>query len=541
MGANIHGALESLSPEIPSLLAEHDVPGLAIGLCDESTACSAAFGTLAAGREEPVRTSTVFSIQSASKMYTATAVMLAVEAGLVDLDEPITRYLPEFTVRSRFETHPERKITLRHLLSHTAGFTHEAPVGGNFEVGRASFEGHCRSISDTWLRFPVGHHFEYSNLGIDLAGYALQRRAGMPFHEFVRRQLLAPLGLERTTFDHRIIARETDRAVGHSARERLPVRVPMVAAGAVYTSVEEALRYLRFHLRGGEGLLQPRSLREMYSIPLPAPGQQLGFGLGIIVARWGSGTLTYGHGGGGFGFVCELNWAPDRGVGVVVLTNAVNHKLHVDLSDRLFAALCGDPADAGASPPRPVAVSSEELDLLAGEYFGGRGDVAKIIREGDGVAMVWGGQTHKAHVVGRDQIALQDGPAATGRRLFVVKPGERFRFLPGSDGRARYLQSMDDGYVRYRNEPLPGDQPIPFAEEHEGPYEIRVSGVTQSTATLRNDDGRPVLRMGDSPEGPTFPMGRHRPGIYFSPDGEALDLTRDPPTYANVKLFKIKR
>lgn len=62
-------------------------------------------------------------------MYTAAAVMLAVQQGLVELDVPITSYLPEFSVGSRFETDPESRMTLRHLLSHTAGLTHQAPIG----------------------------------------------------------------------------------------------------------------------------------------------------------------------------------------------------------------------------------------------------------------------------------------------------------------------------------------------------------------------------------------------------------------------------
>jgi CubicO group peptidase (beta-lactamase class C family) len=69
-----------------------------------------------------------------SKLFTATAVMQAVEAGRLDLDEPITTYLPDFTVHSAFEAHPERRITLRMLLSHTAGFNHEAPVGNSNEL-----------------------------------------------------------------------------------------------------------------------------------------------------------------------------------------------------------------------------------------------------------------------------------------------------------------------------------------------------------------------------------------------------------------------
>jgi CubicO group peptidase (beta-lactamase class C family) len=542
-GVDLNAMLESISEDIPGLLEERKLPGLAVGICDASGGrWSDGLGTVRAGHKQPIRTSTMFSAQSASKMYTATAVMLAVQQGLVDLDEPITRYLPEFTVKSRFESTPENKITLRHLLSHTAGFTHEAPVGGNFEVGRGSFEAHCRSISDTWLRFPVGHHPDYSNLGIDIAAYILQRRSRLPFHEFVRRELLAPLGLARTTFDHRIIAREKDRALGHDSRQRrIPVRVPMVAAGGLYTSVDDALRYLQFHLRQGEGLLDSRLLEEMYGIPFPAPRQQLGFGLGIIIARWEPGIQTYGHSGGGFGFRCQLNWVPDSGVGVVVLTNSsVDHKTHVDISQRIIGELGGrSAADAPESLPRRATISQEMLDRLVGEYIGGR-DTAKVVLDGENLAVLLAGDKHPACVVAPDQIILEEVSSTGGSHLFTVKRRERYRFLPGDDGRPRYMQRLEDGYVGYRNDPFPSDQPIPFDPQWEGKYRIKVSGVTLTGAELRNDNGCPVLALGEAEDASILRLGQHRPGIYFSPEGEALDLTQTPPTYANIKLFKIE-
>ena len=209
---------DALQRRIPALLDEHQLPGLAIGICDPTSVLWAAgFGTTRAGGGQPVTAETMFGVQSCSKMYTATAVLLAVQQGLVELDVPITRYLPDFRVNSSFEDHPEQLITLRHLLSHTAGFTHEAPVGSNYLVGRESFQAHCDSISETWLCFPVGHHYEYSNLGIDLAGYILQRCGDQPFHEFVRRVLLAPLGMKQTTFNPREILPDPSRAIGHAA------------------------------------------------------------------------------------------------------------------------------------------------------------------------------------------------------------------------------------------------------------------------------------------------------------------------------------
>jgi CubicO group peptidase (beta-lactamase class C family) len=163
-----------------------------------------------------------------SKLFTATAVMQAVEAGRVDLDDPITTYLPDFTVHSAFETHPERRITLRMLLGHTAGFTHEAPVGNSNELDPRSFEDHVRSISDTWLRFPVGSGFAHSNLGIDLAGYILERVEHRPFADLVHDSLLGPLGMDRSTFDRPRIRADDNRAIPHVDYYEDP---PMMALG----------------------------------------------------------------------------------------------------------------------------------------------------------------------------------------------------------------------------------------------------------------------------------------------------------------------
>lgn len=115
----------------------------------------------------------MFNLMSGSTMYTATAVLLAVQDGLLDLDEPLTSDLPGFGVHSTWESGPERRMTLRVLLSHRSGLTHEAPRGSNVDSSDRSFDDHCRSISDTWLLFPVGHHAEYGNLAFDLAAWTV--------------------------------------------------------------------------------------------------------------------------------------------------------------------------------------------------------------------------------------------------------------------------------------------------------------------------------------------------------------------------------
>ncbi|HWD81247.1 MAG TPA: serine hydrolase domain-containing protein [Kribbella sp.] len=418
--------IAELQQRVPELLAEHRLPGMAVGICDASSVLWAdGFGLTRAGGL-PITTDTIFSVQSCSKMYTAMAVLRGVEDGLVELDEPIPRYLPDFRVHSSFEDRPERLITLRHLLGHTAGFTHEAPVGSNYLVGSESFQAHCESISDTWLRFPVGQRYEYSNLGIDLAGYILQRRSGLPFHEFVRRQVLEPLGLSRTTFDARVIRRDAGRAIGHSAGySRLPVRVPMVAAGGLYTNVDDACRFMQFHLR------DDGALAEMYA------GTE--YGLGIALRR-AHGIPVRGHGGGGFGFLSDMYWAPQHGIGVVVLTNSTDHPLPWTFASDIFRDLLGEDAVQDDPPPaRPVDELPERVP------------------------------------------AAPDGP-----------------------------WNRD--------------------------YAIHVSGVRDGTARLRKENG---VLMFDHWIGGTVRLHEHLPGLYISSTGETLDLTRTPPTYANVRLYEL--
>ena len=126
---------------IPQLMAQQDIPGLAVAVVDDTGMLWAeGFGFTDNDHKIHITPDTIFSVQSISKNFTAAAILLAVQDGLLDLDVPVTTYLPDFTVHSIFEEHPERKITLRMLLSHTAGFTHEAPIGNNFDLGPVSFQ-----------------------------------------------------------------------------------------------------------------------------------------------------------------------------------------------------------------------------------------------------------------------------------------------------------------------------------------------------------------------------------------------------------------
>jgi CubicO group peptidase (beta-lactamase class C family) len=332
---NFKEIIRTYQQEIPQRMEVENIPGVAIAVVDDQSILWAeGFGFTDWDRRTPVTPNTLFSIQSMSKSFTATAAMLAAQDGLVDLDAPITTYLPDFHINSIFEEHPEQKITLRMLLSHTAGLAHEAPIGGNNDLPGHTFEEHIASISDTWLRSPVGTHWDYSNLGVDLAGYILQVQSGMPFTQYVLEKVLTPLGMTNSTLDIDQVYATPGRAIGHSP---LPFRPPteflLIPSGGVWTTANDMARYLQFHINEGSldgtRLLRQDLAETMYEPPNPV-ALDAEYALGIGTADW-QGTRRFQHGGGGFGFTSNMLWYPELKLGVVVLTNTEQNNLRDEI------------------------------------------------------------------------------------------------------------------------------------------------------------------------------------------------------------------
>lgn len=396
--------------EIPQLMAEQHIPGLAIAVVDDQGILWAeGFGFTDTGRRVPVTPNTMFNIESTSKVFTAAGVLLAVQDGLLDLDEPIITYLPDFTVNSIFEEHPERKITLRNLLSHTAGFTHEAPVGNNWDADATSFEAHIRSISDTWLRFPVSTGYAYSNLGIDLAGYILQKVSGQSFADYERDHLFQPLGMLNSSFDQAVILRNTNRAVGHlSGRPSITTAIAMVPAGGMYASARDMATFLQFQLNQGaaddQSVLSPALLDEMLTVQFPVRGHGTGCGLGVFRTVWykGRNADLFYHGGFGWGFDSDLWWLPELKLGIVVLANASDQSIQGALSipiltdlthqagpyhDRLMSLPYKSPVnqvDEGWQPPASLAadIAARALPTNPDSWQSYQGDYLSIYLNG---------------------------------------------------------------------------------------------------------------------------------------------------------------
>ena len=525
--------IESFRKSIPKLMRDQRVPGLAAAVVTGSKILwLEGFGYTDWDKKIPVTQDTLFSIQSMSKNFTAAAVLKAVEEGLLDLDTPISEYIPEFTVKSRFEEKPQDKITLRLLLSHQAGFTHEAPVGNNFVPG--GFEEHIRSISRTWLRFPVGQRYSYSNLGIDLAGWILQTQSGLPFHEYVKKKLLDPMGMEASTFNMKKIKADSRRAAGHDGSgSALPVEIPMIPSGGFYSNAAELAGWVQWHLNGGKIDSKPfiaaGLFQQMYDIPNRLPHQTSGYGLGTGI-RLNHNSLRFGHGGGGFGFLSAMNWYPEWNLGAVLLANCSSHDFQHSLINSILDRFLE--AQLGSLPARPISeadpsleevfFSPEQLRRFAGRYLYNRNGYM-IIQFKDG--RLAAGDVDNPNPF---TFYSEEGD------VYIDFGGSNFycKFVPGPDGSPGRFISLHEGqHLDYNDGPE--DPPGPDRAEWDlyvGEYRSFSYGQHAGTYKIHKKNGYLWIDY--------MKLKEYRKGIFFTAHGECLDFTGPQPAWRNIKLKK---
>lgn len=514
---------------ILAAMASDDVPGAAVCLIYQGKpAWVEGFGITDGKSRRRVGPDTIFSIQSTSKNFTATAIMLAVQSGLLDLDKPISDYLGNFTVQSRFEAAPQKKMTLRLLLSHRAGFTHEAPVGNNFDPAFPDFETHIRSIAATWLRYPVGERYRYSNLGVDLAGYILQCVSGKPFAACLKSLIFDPLRMVDSTVATEVYARRSNRAIGHEkGYAAVPLKTPLIPSGGVYTSARDMANYLAFHLsRGqfeGKKVLEESLWREMHSFSLGGD-----YGLGVIRTelRYGDTPIRMlNHKGGGFGFGCVCNYCPEAELGWIAMFNrptAAAYQFGAGLLDSLLARRCGvRKARQPVEDLSAIELQPSQLAQFAGSYIGR--DFYGEIRLENG------------------ELGIRAGSTFTPLRftspmdLFIAGPGGEavtYRYFPALQGEPAHLEcAIGEDSLDYNDGPE--DSAGADSKEWEpfvGGYHIDQWGKPAQQFIVHRKNG--YLYLND------WRLTEFKPNLFFTADGEAVDFRPPEPAWRNIRLLR---
>lgn len=336
---------------------------------------AAGYGTVDAARKTPAASDTLYSICSISKLFTSVALMQQWEAGKVRLDEPLTSYLPWAKLKPLDED--SVPITLRGALTHSAGLPRDfdKPYWSGPDFTFPTEEEVKTGLAKQQPLWPASRYFQYSNVGLTLVGDTVAAVSGQPYADYVKANVLAPLGLKDTYVGLPMALYGQRLAVGWGSPDRqgqikpLPpfdTRGVLPAAGLV-SSAEDLSRFARWQFRllrtGKTEVLKASTLREMQRVQFLDPNWKDSWGLGFHV--WKKGEATYvGHDGACPGYKTNLSLRPATETAVVVMMagmgDAWGHSGAIfDLLDRRKAA-----------PTSGPSLPDAELEAYSGVYSG---------------------------------------------------------------------------------------------------------------------------------------------------------------------------
>jgi CubicO group peptidase (beta-lactamase class C family) len=356
------------------------VPGVALGVRLQGEERTVGCGIT--NRQHPldVTADTIFQVGSISKIFTATAILRFVERAELDLDAPVRSRVPKLELA---DPDAASAVTLRHLLTHTAGFDGDfAADTGRGDDALGGLIEQCLPRAPQWT--PLGRDIHYSNLGFALAGHVLECAAGVPFERVVGDEVIKPLGLPRSSyFPERVIFERV--AGGHTTTADGPVVSAYARPrcrgpnGGVLSSVHDLLAFARFHLGDGrlaDGArwLTPQSLASMQEAHFePGPGAER-MGLGWMLDDW-AGHRVVSHGGATLGFQSYLVLVPEADAALVFLSNSDRGTRNFS---RIWQRFLEGVLDVELPPVRDCGLAPDERAARAGRYFNPHMGLARI-------------------------------------------------------------------------------------------------------------------------------------------------------------------
>ena len=337
-------AFPEIDARVRAFLEREKVPGAAWGIVIDGTLVHVGVdGLRDVASQAPVRPDTVFRIASMTKSFTAMAILQLRDAGKLSLDDPVEKYLPELRSLA-YPTKDAPRITLRHLLTMSAGFPEDNPWGDQqLAISEARFNELLRE-GIAFSNSP-GVAYEYSNYGYAMLGRVVARVSGVGYREYVRKRILDPLGMRSTTLEPSEVPAD-QLALGYRREDDLWKLEPQLADGAfgpmggMLTSLEDLSRYVGVFLDAwparddsSRAPLSRASLREMQQISRVRPTAvtrgasgtlQLisgGYGYGLRISQTCDFAHVVAHSGGLPGFGSQMRWLPEYGVGLIAFGN----------------------------------------------------------------------------------------------------------------------------------------------------------------------------------------------------------------------------
>ncbi len=432
---------------------------------------SKGYGSIDAQHTIPATAKTIYSICSISKLFTSVALMQQYEAGKVRLDEPITTYLPWAKLKETSED--SVPITLRGVLSHSAGLPRESdfPYWSGPDFPFPTEEQIRAKIETQSPLFPAERYFQYSNLGLTLAGEVVAQTSGETYANYAKAHILDPLGLHDTRTFMPIDLYGKRLAVGYGALKRdgtrdllKPFDTKGITPAAGYTStVEDLAKFASWQFgllragkaraeddragkalaeyagAGGENVLKGSTLREMQRVQYVDPDWKVTYGLGFSVVHKDKDTFV-GHEGDCPGYASSLRMRNQDELAVILMRDAPPDVQPLALT--VFSIL---DKRKGYQFKEPAPASGVDLEAYSGRY-------SNQPWGSESVMVPWAG--------GLAYLSLPTADPAGSVSLLKPKGGDVFRRVRDDGSEAEEIKFMRDasgkliGFMHFSNPTL---------------------------------------------------------------------------------------
>lgn len=377
--------LAAAFPEIEKLFkaSAERMPGAVMGvIVDGELVWVKAAGIRETDSKAPVTPETVFRIASMTKSFTAMAVLKLRDEGKLSLDDPVARYVPAFADLA-YPTSDSPTITIRHLLTHSEGFPEDNPWG---DRQLAQTDETMRAWMKAGIPFSTapGTAFEYSNYGFAILGQVVAKASGKPYADYVRDNILRPLGMNASTFEMSEVPRERI-ALGYRREGETWQPEPILAHGSfgsmggLWTTAPDLARYVAFLLAAfpprdepERGPIKRSSAREMQQLWRFSPGSAFrsstdaplqlgvsGYGYGLGIGQDCRYAYIVGHGGGLPGYGSLMRWLPEYGVGLIAMGNLTYGGFNNLFNDALAALQRTGALQPRVAKPSPALLAAQ--------------------------------------------------------------------------------------------------------------------------------------------------------------------------------------
>lgn len=426
--SNEEEVIEALKSAVEYEVKQKDLPALSISIVDnDKIVWAEGFGFQDADHEIPVTENTVYRAGSISKLLTDISVMKLVETGELDLDAPVTDYLPDFKPNNT----TGKPITLRQLMTHRSGLVRESPVGNYFDPDGPSLAATVASLNGTPIIYPPETRTKYSNAAIAVVGAVLEKKLAGQHADLVKQEIFDPLEMNSSSF---LLTEEVNKQLATAYMwtyddrrfEAPKFLLGTGPAGNLYSSVTDLSKFISFIFNEGKAgdrqVVKPETLRMMTSAQEDPNGKRQDFGIGFHVGDL-DGHKMVGHGGAVYGFSTQLEALPERKLGVVVASaldgsNGVAGRLSKYALRLMIAHQDKQPLPEYV---RTGPVSRERARELVGLYREADGDRVARITELNGKAYIHAGTyRYQLRAAASDGAIMIDDPIGFGRKLSRV-------------------------------------------------------------------------------------------------------------------------